>query len=230
VATPDGPSVHVTKDGPYVVRGGLPMRKQVIGCDENGTALEWVEGEEVVGREVYSLCRCGRSGNKPFCDGSHVLADFDGTETASRVQYLAHAEVIDGPEVTVTDDRDLCAEARFCDAYGGLWNRVERTDDPDQAVGVVEQAKLCPGGRYTAFDTRTGVAYEPDLEPSVGIVEDPSLGCSGPLWIRGGIPITAADGVTYEVRNRVTLCRCGESKNKPFCDGAHLDVKFTDED
>ena len=37
----------------------------------------------------------------------------------------------------------------------------------------------------------------------------------------GGIPIHGADGQAYEVRNRVTLCRCGRSANKPYCDGAH---------
>jgi CDGSH-type Zn-finger protein len=44
---------------------------------------------------------------------------------------------------------------------------------------------------------------------------------NGPLWIRGGIPVAGADGREYEVRNRVTLCRCGRSNNKPLCDGSH---------
>jgi CDGSH-type Zn-finger protein len=39
--------------------------------------------------------------------------------------------------------------------------------------------------------------------------------------VRGGITIESADGVPYEVRNRVTLCRCGRSDNKPFCDASH---------
>src|SRR6266536_1245907 len=50
----------------------------------------------------------------------------------------------------------------------------------------------------------------------------------GPLWVRGGVPVEAADGFEYEVRNRVTLCRCGYSKNKPFCDGSHVRTKFKD--
>jgi len=48
------------------------------------------------------------------------------------------------------------------------------------------------------------------------------------LWVRGGIPVTSANGFHYEVRNRVTLCRCGTSKNKPFCDGSHAAIKFKD--
>jgi len=35
--------------------------------------------------------------------------------------------------------------------------------------------------------------------------------------------VIGADGRAYEVRNRVSLCRCGKSKNKPFCDGSHLE-------
>ena len=69
---------------------------------------------------------------------------------------------------------------------------------------------------------------EPQLPVSIGLVEDPAQGCSGPLWLRGRIPVKAADGFQYEVRNRVTLCRCGQSKNKPFCDGTHAAIKFRD--
>jgi CDGSH-type Zn-finger protein len=49
-----------------------------------------------------------------------------------------------------------------------------------------------------------------------------------PIWVRGGICIESADGTPYEVRNRVTLCRCGASANKPFCDGQHAAVGFED--
>ena len=61
-----------------------------------------------------------------------------------------------------------------------------------------------------------------------GVIEDPAERVSGPLWVRGGIPVIAADGFAYEVRNRVTLCRCGASANKPFCDGSHFKVGFRD--
>ena len=60
---------------------------------------------------------------------------------------------------------------------------------------------------------------------SIGIVEDPAKRCSGPLWVLGGIAVESAGGEAYEVRNRVTLCRCGASKNKPFCDGTHKKTK-----
>jgi CDGSH-type Zn-finger protein len=46
--------------------------------------------------------------------------------------------------------------------------------------------------------------------------------------VRGSITVEAEDGARYEKRNRVTLCRCGASSNKPFCDGSHASIKFDD--
>ncbi len=70
-------------------------------------------------------------------------------------------------------------------------------------------------------DKKTGAVVEPPFEPSIVLIEDPAVGVSGPIWVRGCIPVESATGGTYRVRNRVTLCRCGKSKNKPFCDSSH---------
>jgi len=86
---------------------------------------------------------------------------------------------------------------------------------------MIEEVADCPSGRLAAWD-KDGKPIEPDFEPSIGVVEDVQAGKMGPLWVRGGIPIEAEDGTTYETRNRVTLCRCGKSLNKPFCDSRHL--------
>ncbi|AKB11853.1 Iron-binding zinc finger CDGSH type [Methanosarcina thermophila] len=72
------------------------------------------------------------------------------------------------------------------------------------------------------IDNATGKAIEPEFEKSI-VVESPPRYEQGPLWVRGGIPIESADGKLYEIRNRVTLCRCGKSKNKPLCDGSHIE-------
>jgi CDGSH-type Zn-finger protein len=48
----------------------------------------------------------------------------------------------------------------------------------------------------------------------------------GPIWVKGGVPIESAKGFEYETRNRVTLCRCGLSENKPMCDGSHIKQRF----
>jgi CDGSH-type Zn-finger protein len=219
--------VTVTANGPYRVSGGVPLVTQTIVADSEGNSVGWKEGDPIDTPEDYALCRCGHSANKPFCDGTHLRIGFDGTESAVRAPYRDQATVQTGPIVTLTDAQTLCAFARFCDVAGQVWNLVEMRDERAAEVAVRE-AELCPSGRLVAWNRRTGDAFEPDLEPSIGVVEDPVEEVSGPLWIRGGIPVVAADATTYETRNRVTLCRCGASRNKPFCDGTHAAIGFRD--
>jgi CDGSH-type Zn-finger protein len=224
--------ITVMTDGPYEVEGTIPLAKQVVEPNEDGESWEWRQGERYDVADVYRLCRCGATRTPPFCDGSEERVRFDGTETASRIPYLEQADVLPGPAVTLTDDPLLCARARFCTARGGVWNRV--TDgDPDSVALTRRQAGHCPSGRLAAWHTdpsgRLEPDGEPDFEPSIGLVEDPGIGVSGPIWVRGGIPVFSADGIQYEIRNRRTLCRCGASGNKPFCDGSHVRVRFSDE-
>jgi CDGSH-type Zn-finger protein len=220
--------VVVTKDGPYMVSGSVPLAKQTIVSDAAGDSQEWRAGESLPAQASYALCRCGHSKNKPYCDGTHAKVRFDGTETASREPYLQQAQLTEGPTLSLTDAEALCAFARFCDPNGQVWNQVEQTDDPRVSKMFVRQVNNCPSGRLVAWDRATGKPVEHTLPVSIGIIEDPVEKVSGPLWLRGGIPLVAADGTVYEVRNRVTVCRCGASKNKPFCDGSHAAVKFHD--
>ena len=141
---------------------------------------------------------------------------------------MRQAETFDGPTMTLSDAEDLCAFARFCDPGGQIWNLIEKTDDPKVRDLVIREANHCPSGRLVVHDKKTGEEIEHDLSKSIGVVEDPALECSGPLWVRGGIKIESQDGKPYEVRNRVTLCRCGASSNKPFCNGSHASIKFRD--
>ncbi|MFC4334291.1 CDGSH iron-sulfur domain-containing protein [Salininema proteolyticum] len=85
------PSIRITKNGPYRVHGHVPLAKQFIGSGPEGESLTWIEGEPWEDVSSYNLCRCGRSGTKPFCDGTHAQIGFDGTETAPREPYLAQA-------------------------------------------------------------------------------------------------------------------------------------------
>ena len=222
-----GMKITVTQDGPYLVEGSVPIARQTIVANAAGSSVGWRQGEELDTNATCALCRCGESANKPFCDGSHLRVGFDGTETASRESYLAQAAEQVGPSLILTDAQPLCAFARFCDVAGQVWNLVEQ-DGPEAAQLTIQEAGLCPAGRLVAWDRGTGKALEPELDPSIGIVEDPTEGVAGPIWVRGGIPISSADGQSYEIRNRVTLCRCGASRNKPFCDASHASIGFTD--
>lgn len=222
-----GFKIKVTKDGPYIATGGLPLSLEIVGADDEGESLDWEHGADLEKRETCGLCRCGASAKKPYCDGTHATVGFDGTETARFEPYEAACEVLEGPRVDVRDQKELCADVRFCHRAGAVWHRVYEDDD-EAADIVIRESELCPSGRYTAIDKATGLGHEPELPPSAALVQDPQMGVSGPIWLRGGIQIESADGRAYEVRNRVTLCRCGHSKNKPFCDGAHIDGGFHD--
>ena len=220
--------VGVSKNGPYLVTGSVPLARQTIVSDAHGDSREWRESDPFALQASYALCRCGHSRNKPFCDGTHTKIGFDGTETASRQPYREQAQLTEGPRLSLSDAESLCAFARFCDPNGQVWNQVAQTDQPQVRADFLRQVNNCPAGRLVAWDRSTGEAIEERLPVSIGLVEDPVENSSGPLWMRGRIPVVAADGFHYEVRNRVTLCRCGASANKPFCDGSHVNAKFHD--
>ncbi len=213
--------VKVTENGPYLVTGSVPLSEQIIQVDSDGECHGWQEGKKYPEQGSYKLCRCGKSVNKPFCTGMHAMTGFKGKETASHKPYAEQAQTYEGPELTLTDAEDLCASARFCHRAGGTWKLTEQSDNPEFCQTAIEEACDCPSGRLVAHD-KQGNAIEPEFTPSIGVVKDPQAGKDGPLWVRGGIPVESADGKPYEVRNRVTLCRCGKSSNKPFCDGSHL--------
>lgn len=220
--------IVVSKDGPYVVSGNVPLAMQTIQPNPQGLSWEWAEGRAFETKSGYKLCRCGHSSHKPFCDGTHALIGFDGTETATRQPYARQAETIDGPSLVLSDAEELCAFARFCDPGGKIWALVPQSDEPAARRLAIREAMRCPSGRLVLHDQKTRAPLEPELPPSIGVVEDLALHCSGPLWVRGGVRIESENGVPYEVRNRVTLCRCGASVNKPFCNGSHASIRFND--
>lgn len=220
--------ITITENGPYLVKGDAPLSVQRIEVNDAGESVEWREGRTFPPAETYALCRCGQSATKPFCDGSHKRAGFDGTETASREPFEELAKRIEGPKLVLDDAESLCAFARFCDRLGGVWGLVEVSDRERAAKTAEHEATRCPSGRLVVRHPSDGKAIEPELQPSIGLVEDTAKSVSGPIWVRGGVPVVGADGREYEVRNRVTLCRCGASSNKPFCDGSHAAIGFTD--
>jgi len=216
--------VVIAKDGPYLV-SGLPLAKETIVPGKGGIPEKWSPGPRYPDKENYALCRCGRSGCKPYCDGSHTDG-FDGKETASKKSYAKQAERIEGTGLALTDAQDLCAAARFCHRGGSVWRLTMKSGNAHSKKTAIEDACDCPSGRLVAWDK--GKSVEPAFKPSISLVEDPQKKVSGPIWLKGSIPVQSSDGHVYEVRNRVTLCRCGRSSNKPFCDGTHIPAKFND--
>lgn len=219
--------IKVNKNGNYSIAGKVPLDQQSIVPDPDGYSEKWKVDKEYPDQESYILCRCGKSKNKPFCDGSHIKEMFDGTETADDRPYYEKAVKTDGPELVLTDNVDLCASARFCDRGDDAWALTEESDNPKAKKQAIEECRNCSSGRLVIHD-KDGKPIEPKFSPSISVTEDPEAGVAGPLWVKGGIPIESANGEQYEVRNRVTLCRCGKSRNKPFCDSTHMETGFDD--
>jgi len=217
--------IKVQEDGPYLVTGNVPIFEMIIV--PNGKGYVFKEGRKLPQQESYSLCRCGASSSAPFCDGSHLGFSFNGKETASREAFLERAEMLKGPALRLLDD-NRCAYARFCHREGGsAWELTIGSDNELNKSEAIQAANECPAGRLVAVEN-DGMMIKPVLSPGIEIIQDPQKECSSGIYVKGGIQVEAADGHLYEVRNRVMLCRCGKSRNKPFCDATHVSAGFYD--
>lgn len=220
--------IDITDGGPYIVSGGVPLVRIKIVADEKGESIGWEETYRYPDKETYALCRCGQSSQKPFCDGAHATVGFRGEEVAPHIEYAEEARITQGDGIKLYDAPRLCVGARFCDRLGGAWALTANSKKPEFKEIAIQEAMLCPSGRLVMALDATGEKYEPELEPSIALIEDPVGRVSGPIWVRGNIPIYGSDGEPYEVRNRMTLCRCGQSRDLPFCDGTHARTHFDD--
>src|ERR1700722_2350069 len=213
--------INVRRNGPYVVSGAPQLVRKSKVMSEWDEPMIWRRDATVPADGSYRLCRCGHSSHKPFCDGTHARVDFDGTETASTAPSAGRRKRFTSPQITLTDDEPLCVSAGFCHSHSDdVWNMVEKSEDTDVRFELMHRVASCPSGRLV-YELADG-AHESDLPVEIGGIKD------GPYWVTGGIEVTMSDGRSLEVRNRVTLCRCGQSSNKPLCDGTHQEIGFSD--
>ena len=213
--------IRVKENGPYVVSGAVPLvGKQPIHT-EHGEPIAWTTPEALDDGVAYALCRCGGSASKPMCDGSDAANGFDGTESAPTDSYGDRGTDLGGSDqLTVRDDRGICVHAGFCgNRVSNVWKMVHDADDTQVRAQVAAMVERCPSGALT-YELAESGPIEPDLPAEVAVIPD------GPLWVSGGIPVERADGQPFETRNRVTLCRCGQSSAKPLCDGSHKEAGF----
>lgn len=177
------------------------------------------DGAPVPTRPAMALCRCGASKNKPFCDGSHNEIGFDSTpsDDRSKDEVLTY----EGKEITIHYNRLLCSHAAECGTRQKAAFDSSRKPwiVPDNASveAIQEVVRACPSGAL-----RFSLPGE-DPVHSVGEEQSITVETDGPYRVRG-VPLadpTLAKGASPD---KYVLCRCGASKNKPYCDGSHYDI------
>lgn len=203
-------TIECRPDGPYLVKGLETLVNS--------------RGEALAATAVVALCRCGGSATKPFCDGTHKRNGFSGTRVSDGAKD--RDRTYPGPGITVHDNRSVCSHAAYCLAGLPAVFRKEGRPwiDPSgaSAEAVVALVAKCPSGalRVTREGSETPTA-EPG-PPRIAIEKD------GPYAVRGAVELLDAPWAQGAARDRYTLCRCGASRNKPFCDGSHRQSGFKD--
>ena len=216
--------ITVQPNGPYIVFGNVPLVRKSEVISEHGEPLTWKKDEVLKTGERYALCRCGQSSAKPFCDGSYAHADFDGSEVADTGNISEREVTYEGTRIFVKDDRSVCIHSGFCgDRITNVWKMTLDSHDTQVRARMMSMIERCPSGALSYSLEGDGENLEPDLPVAIAITPD------GALWVSGGIPVERSDGQPLEVRNRVTLCRCGGSSNKPLCDGTHKEIGFSEQ-
>jgi CDGSH-type Zn-finger protein len=200
--------ISVLPNGPYLLEDGVLRRSS---------------GESVPVEEKVALCRCGGSKNKPFCDGTHSKIGFSDRNSADAKKD--RRESYAGKKLTILDNRSLCAHAGYC--TDDLKEVFRMHDEPWIAPDAADIEKIiatirkCPSGALSyAID---GVEAQPPQRPPAVEVTD-----HGPYALSGSVELAGAKFGQGASREHYTLCRCGASKNKPFCDGSHWDAGFRD--
>jgi CDGSH-type Zn-finger protein len=223
----DERQIVIRKDGPYVVQGDILLVRKAQVVSEYGEPLTWKKEETIETHERYELCRCGQSEKKPFCDGTHALTEFDGAETADTGLTADRRATKAGTRIVVGSDFSLCSSSGFCgNRMGGIPKMLLKTADTQVRAQVMAMVERCPSGSYTYSVEAGEPDVEPDLPRQIAVTTEMTAEgpIAGPLWVTGSIPIERSDGQHMETRNRVTLCCCGSSKNKPLCDGTHREL------
>ena len=204
------PEIECKPDGPYLVRNIDDLR-------------DW-RGDRIETKPVMALCRCGGSANKPFCDGAHKKNGFSGAKLAG--PGADRRESYQTKSITIHDNRSICAHAGRCtDGLGSVFKyKSEPWIDPASgaAESIIETVRSCPSGAlsYTLDGVEGG---DQQREASITVTKD------GPYAVVGGALLLEQSWAQGASKEHYTLCRCGASRNKPFCDGGHWSIGFKDE-
>lgn len=206
------PKLAALPNGPYYLYESTEVTPVAHLQRQSGARLSTARG--------VALCRCGGSKNKPFCDGTHSTNGFSSDNTAKSTDSTRVA--FEGKHITIYDNRAICSHAGICTdnlksvfLYG-----KEPWIDPDGATAQEIMAVIgrCPSGALSCSVEELA----PVREPMVTVTDN------GPYAVSGGIELMNVEFGDGASKEHYTLCRCGASRNKPFCDGSHWAVGFKD--
>jgi CDGSH-type Zn-finger protein len=209
------PKIACMRNGPYYLLND-PAAVPVPNLRRSsGQACATVRG--------IALCRCGGSNNKPFCDGTHGTIGFKDANSADPKKN--HRDAYQGKRITIFDNRAICAHSGVCtDNLKSVFLYGEEPwIDPDGAAveKIVDTIRKCPSGALSyAIDGEEG--KPPQREAMVTVTDH------GPYAVTGGVELMDVKFGDGASREHYTLCRCGQSNNKPFCDGSHWAANFRD--
>lgn len=186
-------------------------------------------GEKIETKSVMSLCRCGHSKTKPFCDGTHGKESFDDAKIEPRCPD--RIDIYEGKEITVYDNRAVCSHPGYCTDmlpevfHSGQINWI--FPDKGKVEDIIKVCEVCPSGAlsYKLTGEKNIINRPPDDEKKITIGRGYNR-YDGPFEVSGGIELDDPEGNKPDSVEHYALCRCGHSKNKPFCDGRHR--KFRD--
>ncbi|MEN0064530.1 MAG: CDGSH iron-sulfur domain-containing protein [Myxococcota bacterium] len=195
------------------------------------------------GRLCIHVGECGRAANalfeagrKPWGDPDQGTAD-EVAETVMRCPTgaLAFVRKDGGPAEAATPDNTVVVAN-----HGPLYVRGDLAIEgvADDMPGVNFRAALCRCGQSknkpfcdnsheaSGFSDRGAVGETGSSRSGSGGTLNVALAPNGPLLLQGNVQIIASSGRVAWEGEKAALCRCGHSKNKPFCDGAHRAAGF----
>ena len=202
-------------NGPYMVKG---LKKFTNSS-----------GDPIETKDPMTLCRCGKSKGKPFCDGTHLSVGFTDSRKDTRVPDKL--DKYDGGGLTICDNRGICSHAGHCtDNLPEVFRMgVEPWIDPEGKLPdeIKRVIGMCPSG---ALGYTEGGKELSDRDSESASGPEIHIAKNGPYLVRGGVALEGADLGDGATRQHYTLCRCGASGNKPRCDGSHWHVAFKDDE
>lgn len=131
-----------------------------------------------------------------------------------------------GEAIDVSFDTARCIHAAECvRGLPAVFDTAKRPwiqPDGGTAEAIVAVVERCPSGALHYVRKDDGAGEQPQPNNTVTVRAD------GPLYVRGDMVLHTADGEISLCDTRMALCRCGQSKNKPFCDNSHREAGFSD--